>query len=174
MNAFADSWIPLRIVGLAAWVCSVVWAFALLVRASAPERHRITRGGAAYLIAGVLGIVAAVALAGQHYSYTDVVINDESVGFDVDFLFRHGGVAIVAAWWAPRLAVHGPMRAGWVVGLAAAFELLRRGGDAALFVELGASIRDVQWVGAVLPPVVAAIGLVAWVRRDRAVVPGGA
>lgn len=128
MNQPEEFYISLRLTGFAAWLLSCVLAAVVLVRSGTVDRRSIRRLAAAYLVSGGLGIALTVAALGQHYSYTDVVMNDVPLGFDLDFFGRHVGIAVIGAWLvaAQRQALR-----WWVVVLAVLGELLVRADNTA-------------------------------------------
>lgn len=104
---------------------------------------------------------------GQHYSYTDVVMNDVPLGFDIDFVVRHAGIAVGCAWLVWRRAGGQGAQRWWVVVFAAASELLIRADNTALNVLLEPAMGGGELLGEVLPPMAGAVGIVAasgWLR----------
>jgi hypothetical protein len=176
MNQLEEFYIPLRLTGFAAWLLSCVLAAVVLVRSGTGDRRSIARLAAAYLVSGGLGIALTVAALGQHYSYTDVVMNDVPLGFDLDFFGRHVGIAVIGAWLVWRVAAQRQALRWWVVVLASLGELLVRADNTALLVWLEPSLQEGGLAGAVLPPIAGAVGIIVASGRYRSTTanPSGA
>ena len=176
MTQLEEFYIPLRLTGFAAWLLSCVLAVVVLVRSGQVDRRSIRRLAATYLVSGGIGIALTVALLGQHYSYTDVVMNGVPLGFDLDFFVRHVGIAVIAAWLVWRPAAQRKALRWWAVVLVALGELLVRADNTALLVWLEPTLQEGGVAGAVLPPIAGAVGIIAASERYRSTLakPSGA
>lgn len=160
MTLLETLWSPLRLTGFFAWGLSCALASWLLVRSNAQTRRRVGRLAATYLVVGGLSIVVT-AVFGQHYSYTDVIMNDALLGFDVDFFVRHVGIAVLAAWRrCQQDSLRLRTRQWLIVAGVVAGELIVRADNTALLVLLAPFLREGGLAGAVLPPIAGAIGLI--------------
>lgn len=176
MNQLEEFYLPLRLTGFAAWLLSCILAVVMLVRSGPLDRRSIRRLAAAYLVSGGLAMAVTVSALGQHYSYTDVVMNDVPLGFDLDFFVRHVGIAVIGAWLVWRPAAQRQALRWWVVVLAALGELVVRADNTALLVWLEPSFQEGGLAGAVLPPIAGAVGIIAASERFRSTIakPSGA